>query len=293
MGSPRAGAEPSPLGGTARRGVRTDLRVMASLSVGVTLLIACTAPAALPAHQSLTWASGRYLDGMIVTFFLVGAAVLLQATARPILGFAACVAGLTLVAALTVAVYAGTSLPTERGRRFNFGEPAVLTQNWSHASVLVATASALALLLVWVYFALLARYMRVLAGVLGAAVAVLSLVAVAQLTAYCSVADNAWARAMGMSEMATAGGLKPGGQIAVASNVNGTLRLAQTFEVTSAKVQFYNPARQPPPADVTVVDAAWPAWPAGQPAQASWPDAPAGWRVVAANRFGRWVVWRR
>jgi len=104
------------------------------------------------------------------------------------------------------------------------------------------------------------------------------------------VADNAWARTMGMSEMATAGGLKPGEQIAVASNVNGTLRLAQTFEVTSAKVQYYNPAHQPPPADVTVVDTAWPT---GQPAQASWPDAPAGWRVVAANRFGRWVVWRR
>ena len=31
----------------ARRGVRTDLRVMASLAVGVTVLIACTAPAAL------------------------------------------------------------------------------------------------------------------------------------------------------------------------------------------------------------------------------------------------------
>jgi hypothetical protein len=274
----------------ARRGVRTDLRVMASLSVGVTVLIACTAPAALPPHQSLTWASGRYLDGMIVTFFLVGAAVLLQATARPILAFAACVAGLTLVAALTVAVYAGTSLPTGRGRRFNFGEPAVLTQNWHHASVLVATASALALLLVWVYFALLARHMRVLAGVLGAAVAALSLVTVAQLTAYCSVADNAWARTMGMSEMATAGGLKPGEQIAVASDINGTLRLAQTFEVSSTTVRFFNPAHQPPPADVTVVDAAWPA---GQPARASWPDAPAGWRVVAANRFGRWVVWRR
>jgi hypothetical protein len=273
-----------------RRGVRTDLRVMASLSVGVTVLIACTAPAALPPHQTLTWASGRYLDGMIITFFLVGAAVLLQATARPILAFAACVAGLTLVAALTVAVYAGTSLPTERGRRFNFGEPAVLTQNWSHASVLVATASALALLLVWVYFALLARHLRVLTGVLGAAVAAVSLAAVAQLTAYCSVADNTWAQRMGMSEMAAAGGLKPGEQIAVATSINGTLRLAQTFEVSSTKVRFFNPAHQPPAADVTVVDVGWPA---GHPAQASWPDAPAGWRIVAASRFGRWVVWRR
>jgi len=273
-----------------RGGVRTDLRVMASLSAGVTILIACTAPAALPAHQSQTWASGRYLDGMTVTFFLVGAVVLLQAAARTTLAFAACVAGLTLVAAVTVAVYAGTSLPTRVHRRFNFGEPAVLTQNWSHASVLVATGSALALLLVWVYFALLARYMRVLACVLGAVVASVSLLAVAQITAHCSQTDSAWARAMGTSEMAAVGRLRPGEQVAIASDVTGVLRLAQAFEVSSTQVQYFNPSRRQPPADVTVVDAAWPS---GQPAQASWPDAPAGWRVVAANRFGSWVAWRK
>ncbi len=273
-----------------RRGVRTDLRVMASLSVGVTVLIACTAPAALPPHQTLTWASGRYLDGMIVTFFLVGAAVLLQVPTRPILVITACVAGLTLVTAMTVAVYAGTSLPTGRGRRFNFGGPAVLTQNWHHASVLVATAVALGLLVLWVYLAILARYLRVLTWVGGAAVAALSLVAVAQLTAYCSVVDNARAQAMGTTEMATAGGLKPGEQVAVASNINGVLRLAQTFEVSSTEVQFYNPVLQSPPADATVVDAKWPS---GQPASASWPGAPAGWRIVATNRFGGWVAWRR
>jgi hypothetical protein len=271
-----------------RRGVRTDLRVMASLSVGVTVLIACTAPAALPPHQTLTWASGRYLDGMIVTFFLVGAAVLRQVPTRPILVFTACVAGLTAVTAMTVAVYAGTSLPTGRGRRFNFGGPAVLTQNWHHASVLVATAVALGLLLLWVYLAILARYLRVLTWVGGAAVAALSLVAVAQLTAYCSVVDNARAQAMGTTEMATAGGLKPGEQVAVASNINGVLRLAQTFEVSSTEVQFFNPVLQSPPADATVVDAKWPS---GQPASASWPGAPAGWRIVATNRFGGWVAW--
>jgi hypothetical protein len=280
----------SPLTGTARRGVRADLRVMAALSVGVTVLIACSTSAALGPHQPLTWASGRYLDGMTVTFFLVGAVVLLRAMARQILAFAACVAGLTVLTAVTVAVYAGTSLPTVRGRTFNFGEPAVLTQNWSQASVLVATAAALGLLLVWVYFAILARYMRVLACVLGAAAAAVSLLAVVQLTAHCSRADSVWARAMGISEMAAAGGLKPGEQVAIASNVTGVLRLAQAFEVSSTQVQYFNPFRQPPPADATVVDRAWPT---GQPAGASWPDAPAGWRIVAANRFGSWVAWRR
>jgi len=263
---------------------------MASLSVGVTVVIACAAPAALGPHQRMTWASGRYLDGMIVTFFLVGAVVLLRAAARPILASAACVAGLTLVAALTVAVYAGMSLPARRGKVFNFGEPAVLTQNWRHASVMVATASALALLLLWVYLALLARYLRALTCVLGAAVAAVSLVAVAQLTAHCSRADGVWARAMGIREMAAAGRLKPGEQIAIASNITGVLRLAQAFEVSTTQVRYFHPHRRTPPADATVVDMAWPR---GQPARASWPDAPAGWRIVAANRFGGWVAWRR
>jgi hypothetical protein len=166
----------------------------------------------------------------------------------------------------------------------------VLTQNWSKASVLVATASALGLLFVWVYFALLARHLRVLAGVLGAAVAALSLVAVAQITAHCSRADGVWAQAIGIREIAAAGGLKPGEQVAIASDVSGILRIAQAFEVSSTQVQYFDPHRQPPPADVAVVDVAWPT---GQPARASWPDAPAGWRVVATNRFGSWVVWRR
>jgi hypothetical protein len=276
--------------GTARRGAPADLRVMAALSVGITVLIACASTAALGPHQSLTWASGRYLDGMTVTFFLVGGVVLLRAVTRPILVFAACVAGLTAVDAITVTVYAGTSLPTGPGRSFNDGVPAVLTQNWNQASVLVATAVAIGLLLLWVLLALLARRMRVLTCVLGAAVAAVSLVAVAQLTAHGSHVDNVWAKAAGVKEMAAAGRLQPGERIAIASNVSGVLRVAQAFEVSSTQVQAFNPFCQPPPAGVAVIDADWPA---GQPARASWPEAPAGWRVVAANRFGSWVVWRR
>ena len=274
----------------AQRGVRTDLRVMASLSVGVTVLIACAAPAALPPQQGLTWASGRYLDGMTVTFFLVGAVVLLRAATRTILVFTGWTAGLTILTAVTVAVYAGTSLPTERGRRFEFGEPAVLTQDWRHASVLIATAAALGLLLLWVVFALLARSVPVLARVLGAVVAAVSLLAVVQLTAYSTRADSAWAKAMGIADMAAVGALQPGEQIAVATNISGVLRIAQEFEVSSTQVHLFSPFCEPPPADVTVIDAAWPT---GQPARASLPDAPHGWRVVAANRFGSWVVWRR
>ena len=96
----------------ARRGTRADVRIMAALAVAVTAGIACAAPAALPPGWSQTWASGRYLDGMIAVFFVVGAAVLLRARARTILACAACAAGLTVLTGVIVAVYAGSSLPT-------------------------------------------------------------------------------------------------------------------------------------------------------------------------------------
>jgi len=44
------------------------------------------------------------------------------------------------------------------------------------------------------------------------------------------------------------------------------------------------------PAGTTVVESGWPA---GHPAQAGWPGAPAGWRIVASDQNAGWVVWRK
>ena len=293
----------------ARRGTRADVRIMAALAVAVTAGIACAAPAALPPGWSQTWASGRYLDGMIAVFFVVGAAVLLRARARTILACAACAAGLTVLTGVIVAVYAGSSLPTGGfANGSSFAEPAVLTQDWASASVWVATAAALGLLAAWVLMALAARrwpeavlavrvpvLMRV-AGAVG--IAAVSLVAVAQITSHVSQAAEP-AQAAGTTGFVAASGLKPGDQIAVASNgpgqpvaandVSYVLWAPQAFEVWWTELEFFNPA-QPPPAGINVVETGWPA---GQPAQASWPQAPAGWRIVASSRAGGWVVWRK
>jgi hypothetical protein len=277
-----------------RRGLRSDLRIMAALSVAVTVLIAFVAPAALPPDQSPTWASGRYLDGMIIAYFLVGAVVLLRASARWILGGAAVVVGLTAVAAATVAAYAGTSLPVNGfGNGFNFAEPAVLTQDWSQASVLVATAVAFGLLACWIVLALVVRRWRgvMLAcglGGLGLAVAAVSLVAVAQMTSHVSRPGTV-SQAASTTGLVTAAGLKPGDQIAVSTEVPWELWIPQAFEISWTELQFFNPASQPPPAGVNVVETPWPNGPS---ASASWPHAPAGWRIVAANRSAGWVIWR-
>ena len=272
----------------AHRGARTDLRIMAGLTVAVTAGIACTAPAALPSDQSQTWASGRYLDGMIITFFLAGAVVLLRVGRRPILGAAACTTVLFVLAALIVAVYAGPSLPTSGfGSAFNFAEPAVLTRNWTQASVLLATAVTLGLLAAWIGFALAARRWRAAIPVAGACVAAVSLVALTQMTSQVLRAGTAAAKAVNVP--VSASGVRPGEQVAVASDVGWQAWVPLAFEVSWTELEVFDPAGQPP-AGVTAVEMPWPG---RQPLQASWPHAPAGWRVVAANSAGGWVLWRK
>jgi hypothetical protein len=291
-----------------RPGFRADLRIMAALSVAVTVITALTAPAALPADQSQTWASGRYLDAMIVTFSVVGAVVLLRARPRFILICAGSTAALTVLTAIIVSVYSGSSLPTGSfPTGFNFGEPAVLTQDWTNASVWVATAVALGLLGVWVLLALAAR--RRSAVVLGmrvsrmlrvldlAGLAAVSLVAVTQMTSHVSQAATS-AQAYSTTGFVAAAGLKPGDQIAVAFAVGSGLAAndvpysywaPQAFEVSRTELQFFNPA-QAPPAGVNVVETGWPA---GKSASAGWPNHPAGWRIVASDQVAGWVAWRK
>jgi hypothetical protein len=292
----------------ARPRFRADLRIMAVLSVAITVITAVSAPAALPADQSQTWASGRYLDGMIATFFVAGAVVLLRARPRFILICATCTAVLTVLAAVIVAVYAGSSLPTYNfPTGFNFGEPAVLTQNWTTANVWLATAVALGLLAVWVLIALAARrwsavvlrvrVSRALRALAVAGLAAVSLVAVTQMTSHVSQAAEP------TQEQSTTGfvavtGLKPPDQIAVAYTVGANLPATdvpyfywapQAFEVSWTELEFFNPA-QAPPAGTTVVETGWPT---GQPASYGWPNHPAGWHIVASNRAAGWVTWRK
>jgi hypothetical protein len=271
-----------------RRGVRGDLRIMAALSVAVTTAIACTAPAALPPDQPQAWASGRYLGGMIMVFFLAGAVVLLRVRFRLVLACAAGAAALFALAAVTVAVYAGSSLPTAGfGSAFNFAEPAVLTLNWTQASVPRATAVTVGLLAVWIAVAFAARRWRAAGPLLAGGVAAVSLVAVAQMTSHVSQAGTG--NAQSAAALLKAAGLKPGDQVAAASDLNWPVWVPQLFEISWTELRFFNPAGQPPPAGVTVVEVPWEP---GQAAQQTWPNAPAGWRIVASDQTCQWVAWR-
>jgi hypothetical protein len=264
-----------------RSKITAELRLMAVLAIAVTAIIAVTAPAALPANQPQAWASGRYLDGMIATFFVAGAAVLLRADRRQVLGCAAAVIPPAIVAAVAVDAYAGASVPTDGfSAAFNFAEPAVLTQNWMRANVALATAVALGLLAIWV-MTVIALPARARSAVL-AGLAAVSIAATAQMTITVSRASTPIQQASLIS------GPAPHEQIAISRSLNWVVWVPQAYEIWWTHLALFSPRREQPPSGVTVVEVPW----SGKTAQASWPQAPAGWHVARSSSADGWVVWR-
>jgi hypothetical protein len=268
----------------ARSRTPADARIIASLAVAITLAIAITTPAALPADQPQQWASGRYLDCMIVTFFLPGMVVLLRAGRRRLLIYAACVAPPTMIAAIIVDAYATSSVPTLGfGAAFNFGEPAFLTGNWTQANVALATAVALGLFAAAVAVAALLPRARV--WVLLAGLTAVSVAADVQMTDHITNANQQLARATEVQPLAS---LRPGEKIAISTALGWQLQTPQMYEMSWNGQVFFNPTTQAPPAGVTVAEVPWLA---GQSEQASWPTAPQGWHIADGSATAGWVVW--
>ena len=278
-----------------RRSVRDEVRIMAALAVGITLVTAVTSPAALPPTQPQAWASGRYLDGMVISFFLAGAVVLLRSAPRRLALLAASVVPPTLLAAIVASVYVGASVPTSGfGAGFVFAEPAVLTQDWTRASVLLATAVAFALLAAAVGVVLYASRIGVpwasrLRTAVLAGLGAVSLVASLQMTSHISQASTP-GQERNITALLTGTGLQPGQRLAVGTGLSWETWMPQAYEVWWAPLEFFHAWSQHPPANASVVEVTWPA---GQPAAASWPQAPAGWRIVLTDGTDGWVAWRR
>jgi hypothetical protein len=196
--------------------------------------------------------------------------------------YAAWVVPPTVVAAAAVVAYAGSSVPTSGfGAAFAFAEPAVLTQDWTQAGVFLATAAAVGLLALWVFFS---RWRAVLLVGLGA----VSLVAVVQMTSDISRASTP-AQEANTTGLVTGSGLRPGEHLAVGYGVPWESWMPQAYEIPWAQLSFFS-LPGAPPADASVVEVAWPA---GEPARDSWPGAPTGWRIVASDEAAGWVAWRR
>jgi hypothetical protein len=115
-----------------------------------------------------------------------------------------------------------------------------------------------------------------------------SLVASLQLTSHVSQAGTP-AQERNTTALISGTGLKPDERLAIGTGLSWTTWMPQAYEVWWAPLEFFNAAAAPP-ANATVVEVAWPS---GQPAAASWPKAPAGWKIALENPVDGWVAWRR
>jgi hypothetical protein len=185
-----------------------------------------------------------------------------------------------------VDAYAGSTLGVQGfGAAFNFGEPAVLTQNWTSVNVALATAAGLGLLAVWVAIAALlpagARAVTLLAGL-----TVVSVVADVQMTDRIGTSNQQLARE---AEVTPVAGLRHGEQIGISTALGWQLWTPQMDEIPWSAEVFFNPVTEPPPTGVTVVEVPWIA---GQSEKATWPNAPQGWHITSASQAAGWVVWQ-
>jgi hypothetical protein len=266
-----------------RRDTTIQTRIMAGLAVAITAGIAISTPFALPANQPQAWASGRYLDCMIIAFFLPGLVVLLRGSKRTVLIYAVAAAVPAMLTGVVVDAYVGTSAPTAGfGAAFNFAEPAVLTQNWVHANIFLATAVALALLGAWVAIAVLLPRYRV---VVLAGLSVVSLVAVVQMTSNITRASNPVEKG---SAFGLLNALKPGEKIAVSDALGYQIWMPEDYEISWTSPVFFDQATSPPPPGTDVVEVPWIA---GVAEHDTWPTAPEGWHIIAADQQTGWVAW--
>jgi hypothetical protein len=121
-----------------------------------------------------------------------------------------------------------------------------------------------------------------------AGLAAVSLFAVVQMTSRISRASTPFQVANAV-DMVTDSGLKPAEQIAVSTALGWQDWVPQAYQIWWTEPEFFTPASQPPPASAAVVEVPWLA---GQSEQASWPQAPHGWHIVAADESAGWVAWR-
>ena len=232
---------------------------------------------------------------MTVTFFIVGILVLLSARPSRLVACAAGSAAIAAGTAVLVVSYAGAHIHTAGFAAYNFADPAVLTQGWNELSVPEATEVALALLAFWVLAALVLG--RLLRGPRAAwrvalliPIAAMNLFALVQMTTHISQASTPPQQANSL-DFVTAAGLRPGDKVAVDTGMwpDWPAWIPRSFEVWWTGLDFFDSGSSPVPPGTTVVEVPWPS---GKPAQASWPKAPAGWRVVAKDRLYSWVAWR-
>ncbi|SEG47463.1 hypothetical protein SAMN04489712_105422 [Thermomonospora echinospora] len=271
------------------RGVPSRLRALALGVLATVAGIAFATAAALPDEQRVgNHAYGRYLACLAPLLFAVGVAVLLRASRRTALRAAAAVAVVTAAAAALIELRAGGSFGEYVFFPFDFPETGFLTWDWDSLRLWTATLAGLGLLALTVAMAV--------AGRRSGAVLLVGVLLVVNAAA--SVATAARVSRPFVREMTAASDLsglldpaaKP--RVAIDGNVDWKIWVMQLYQVSWSQVLWFDSRYERPP---TRADLVLMVWDGKVPAERTWADPPAGWRVAGSRRTaeGHWVAWRR
>ncbi|MEU8920963.1 phospholipid carrier-dependent glycosyltransferase [Kitasatospora sp. NPDC048545] len=272
----------------ADRRLPRELRVTGGVLVALLFGTALASAAALPADGRIDdWVYARYTSYLVPAAFVVGIAVLAGRGRRALGRTAAVTAGLMLLLAETVVQSAGAKLRTEVFILWGMPDVSFLAGNWGRLDMLRTTAAALVVLTA-VVLVRLSGGRRVLAAI-GVSLALFAAFATTTITAQVAAPHAKW-RAGLATGFTRDSGIGAGDNVVFAWDIDWSLRGTQAFEVYRGRVWFLDPRWQPLPAEASALVTPLP--PAGQPAEAYWPDHPAGWYVERADARQNWAVWR-
>ncbi|WP_460340590.1 hypothetical protein [Actinoallomurus acanthiterrae] len=273
----------------ARRSTPIPIRATASVMLAAIAGIAIASSAAVPDEGAVAnFAYGRYLGCLTPVLFMAGAVFAVRATRRAAVQVVLATAALALVTGGIVCLHAGDRLSRTFFTALEFPEICFFT--WSWDSLKLWSATCVALLLLALSGALIAKWRR--GGLLIVAAAFIAF-ALADTTVVANRVVRHLEKGLWSDTSLAPAGLRAQDRVAV--NYPGLpwrIWVAQASQVRTRLVPIDRSRRETLPPDATLVVVPWDGV---LPPEFSWPAVPAGWHIVLVRHTftGDWVAWRR
>jgi hypothetical protein len=271
---------------TLRSGTPRAIRTVGGLTLAAVAGIALATSAAVPEEGTIAnYFYGRYLSCLAPVLFMVAAAAVVRAGKTALARAVMVTAGMAVLTAAIVGLYAGDKLTRGFFVSTDFPETCFLTWTWDGFKLWPTTAAALALLAVAVIALTMYGRRRALIPVaIGFAV-----VDIAAAIAFTGHISRYWSNAYASMDDFTPE-IRPADRVGLDfPDLSWQIWVLQAFESRHGLTPIDPSGHFPLPSDLTVVVVPWKP---GAPRQ-SFPAAPKNWHFAWASPGGGWALWRR
>ncbi|MFB6891229.1 phospholipid carrier-dependent glycosyltransferase [Kitasatospora sp. NPDC056327] len=264
-------------------------RIVGGVWVALLFGTALASAATLPEDWRIdNWVYARYLSYLIPVAFVCGVAVLARLSPRNIAYAVAGTVGLTVLIAQTVIWSAGSLLVKQVFIGWGMPDALFLAGDWGRLNIWRTSAAAFIVLGALVMF-LLAGGRRVLWAA-GVSLALLGGFATTTITEQITDPYTAWRKTFA-TDFTKAAGIKPKDNVVLAWDIDGSIRMAQAYQVYQGRVWYRDPRWQPLPKEATMI--ATPLAEEGKAPESYWKDHPGEWYVERVDKQRGWMIWRK